>query len=64
LRNSIKLLRDVNKIGKEKIDILKETKVELRYVYKELEAAKLLATQTLDDYDDMKLNKQFYQTKF
>jgi len=55
------ILKDVNRIGTEQYDILYETQAELRYLKKELEAAKLLAAQTLDSYDEMKVHREYYQ---
>ena len=56
-----RILREVNLIGTEQFDILKETQAELRYVERELEAAKMLTGQTLESYDEMKINREYYQ---
>lgn len=55
------ILKEVSQIGTEQMDILRETQAELRYVHKELELAKLIASQTLESYDEMKVNREYYQ---
>lgn len=39
----------------------KEWEYEVRYLRNELEAAKLLAAKSLTDYDEMKLDQQYYK---
>ncbi|CAI2361741.1 unnamed protein product [Moneuplotes crassus] len=55
------ILKDISKVGTEQMDILQETQSELKYIHRELELAKLIAGQTLESYDEMKINREYYQ---
>lgn len=54
------LLKQLSKVGLNRFDELKETKIQLRYLRTELESAKLFASKTLTDYDGMKVEQQYF----